>query len=288
MSERPETERSSTVKFDPESVAAYSAADVSLWSWTDEDEGTHVGYIADEHEKAAMGMAFVHFRSGVEFDFTWPYDEVCIVTRGSLTVDTLGRRITARAGQVMTQPKGVPGTFRIGEDLEMICVHHPTFARANGMSLQEYKAATDAGEHPSLPVAAARRAQSAGGFFDPAVMQVFDISDIPDWITVDGEQGAKVGYIADKAEGAPFGLAFSDFRRGGVYELEFPYDEVAAITSGSFTVRSNGRSFKASAGQMLYMPHGVSAVFEIDEDTVAVGLHHPTFEDAMGHPPHEG
>ncbi|QVQ51275.1 DUF861 domain-containing protein [Spiractinospora alimapuensis] len=277
------------MSFDPTRIAAYTADDARLWSWTDEDEGTHVGYIADHEEGVSMGMAFVRFRRGVRFEFTWPYDEVSVVTKGSLTIHTGGRRITAREGEILNQPRGVPGTFEIEEDLEMICVHYPTFAKAQGLTLAEYKADTDTDtdHESSAPVVAPRGPEAGGGFFDPTTMQVFSISDVPQWITLDANHGAYVGYLADKAEGSPMGMAYSDFRRGGVFEFDFPYDEVAAVTQGAFTVRSEGRVFRVRAGEMLYMPKGVSAVFEIEEDTVAVGLHYPTYEDGFGTPPHQ-
>lgn len=275
------------MRFDPTVIAKYTAADAGPWSWRDDERGEFVGYIADREDGAPMGLAFVHFRKGVNFDFTWPYDEVSVVTKGSLSVRTGGRTITAREGEILTQPRGVPGTFEITEDLEMIAVHHPTFAEAQGMTLAEYKARTDAGAEPPAPVPAPREPTGSGGGFDPARMQRFGFGDVPHWSTVDPEQGASVGYLADQAEDWPMGLAFSDFRQGGVQELTFPYDEVAAVTRGAFTVRSRGRAFTVRAGEMLYMPKDVTAVFEIDEDTVAVGMHHPTFQQAFGASPHQ-
>ena len=58
--------------FGPTAVARYTIEDVGLWSWSDDDEATHVGYIADEEEGSSMGLAFVRFGAGVAFDFTCP------------------------------------------------------------------------------------------------------------------------------------------------------------------------------------------------------------------------
>lgn len=271
--------------FDPNVVARYTFEDIGLWSWSDDAEGTHVGYIADEDEGTSMGLAFVRFRAGVVFDFTWPYDEVSVVTRGSLTIRSGGERITARAGEILNQPKGIPGRFEIDEDMEMICVHYPTFAKAYGSTLGEYKRLTDAGEEPPTPTVPPRGPEHAGGLFDPTVMQTFSLADVPRWIEVDPK--AQVGYLADQAEGSPVGLAFSDFRRGSVYEFTFPYDEVAAVTTGRFTVRTQDHSFTVQAGEMLYMPADTSAAFEINEDTICVGIHHPTMQETTGKPPHQ-
>jgi ethanolamine utilization protein EutQ (cupin superfamily) len=280
-------ERQAPVAFEQRTIAKYTAADVGQWSWRDDERGEFVGYIADQDEGASMGLAFVRFRKGVSFDFTWPYDEVSVVTKGSLSIRTGGRTVTAQEGEVLTQPRGVPGTFDITEDLEMIAVHHPTFAEAQGMTLAQYKAHTEAGQDAPTSTPVLRGPQHAGGFFDPTRMQSFALQDVPRWLTVDAEQGARVGYLADQAEGWSMGLAFSDFRQGGVYELAFAYDEVAAVTRGAFTVRSQGRTFTARAGEMLFMPKDVTATFEIDEDTVAVGMHYPTFQEVYGAPPHQ-
>ncbi len=275
------------MKFDSTITASYAMADVQPKTWDDTDPESAGGYIADEGDGVSMGLAFVQFSTGAGFDFAWPYDEVSIVTKGSLRIRSGGKLLTAHEGEVLTQPKGVPGRFEITEDMEMICVHYPTFARAFGITVHEHNTIAEGGGDVPEPVVQPRGPEHSGGFYDPTKMQVFTVSDLPAWTDVDAEQGARVAYIADQADGSPFGLAFSDFRRGGVHDLVFPYDEVAAITKGTFTVRSQGREFTARAGQMLYMPKDVSATFEIDEDTIAVGVHHPTFQEAFGTSPHE-
>ncbi|HLS15772.1 MAG TPA: hypothetical protein VK095_14785 [Beutenbergiaceae bacterium] len=271
--------------FDPTIIASYAMADVQPGTWDDTDPESAGGYIADEGDGVPMGLAFVQFSAGAEFDFVWPYDEVSIVTRGSVSIRSGGELLTAREGEVLTQPRGVPGRFEIAEDMEMICVHYPTFARAFGMRVHEHHTIAEGGTDQPEPDVHPRGPEHAGGFYDPTRMQVFRISDLSRWIDVDAEQGSAVAYIADAADGAPFGLAFSDFRRGGVYDLVFAYDEVAAITKGAFTVRSQGREFTAHAGQLLYMPKDVSAVFEIEQDTITVGVHYPTYQEAYGVPP---
>jgi hypothetical protein len=40
-------------------------------------------------------LAYLRFRKGVEFDFLWAYDEVAVVTKGSLTVRFGDERVTA-------------------------------------------------------------------------------------------------------------------------------------------------------------------------------------------------
>ena len=146
--------------FDPTIIASYAIADVQPGTWDDTDPESAGGYIADEGDGVPMGLAFVQFSAGAEFDFVWPYDEVSIVTRGSVSIRSGGELLTAREGEVLTQPRGVPGRFEIAEDMEMICVHYPTFARAFGMRVHEHHTIAEGGGNlpePDVPAHQQRR-----------------------------------------------------------------------------------------------------------------------------------
>lgn len=282
------------MRFDPAAVARYTFDDAnepdSVFNSgaSDSEGGTSAGgYVADQPEGSAMGLAFVQFGRGVDFDFAWPYDELSVVTGGRLTVRTAAGVVSAGPGEILNQPRGVPGRFQIQEEVRMVCVHHPTFLEATGIPLDEYGARVARGEEPEAPVPPPRGPGSSGGFFDPTVMQTFNSDDITDWITVDERTGSYVGYVADLAQGSPMGTAFSRFGRGGVFDRSFPYDEAGVITKGRVTVESGGDSFTVLPGELLYMPAHTSAVFRLEEDTEAVGVHYPTFEEAFGHPPHQ-
>lgn len=77
-----------------------------------------------------MGLAFIRFRKGVCFEFRWAYDEVFVVTRGSLTIRVGDDVITAGQGQFLHTPAGVIGMFDVQEDFEAVCVHYPTDGKA--------------------------------------------------------------------------------------------------------------------------------------------------------------
>lgn len=66
----------------------------------------------------------------MRFAFRWAYDEVAVVTRGSLTVRVDDDVITASAGEALYMPAGVRGAFDVREDVEAFCVHYPTDAKA--------------------------------------------------------------------------------------------------------------------------------------------------------------
>ncbi len=115
--------------FEPTAIQTFSARDVSDWLQVGDHEA-YVGYIADEEEGSNLGLAYIRFRKGVAFDFLWAYDEVAVVTRGSLTVRFGAAVMTAKVGESLYMPAGVRGAFDVGEDMEAFCVHYPTDGKA--------------------------------------------------------------------------------------------------------------------------------------------------------------
>jgi ethanolamine utilization protein EutQ (cupin superfamily) len=78
--------------FQPEAIQRLHSEDVPEWLQVG-DRPAYVGYLADEAEGSHLGLAYIRFRAGVQFDFLWAYDEVAVVTRGSLTVQVGGETI---------------------------------------------------------------------------------------------------------------------------------------------------------------------------------------------------
>lgn len=116
--------------FQPTAIQKFSVDDAPDWLQVG-DHQAYVGYIADEDEGSNLGLAYIRFRKGVEFDFLWAYDEVAVVTKGSLTVRFGEETITATVGESLYMPARVPGTFDIREDVEAFCVHYPTDGKAS-------------------------------------------------------------------------------------------------------------------------------------------------------------
>jgi ethanolamine utilization protein EutQ (cupin superfamily) len=115
--------------FDPTAIQKFTIQDPPTWLQVGDHEA-YLGYIADEEEGSVMGLAFIRFRKGVSFEFRWAYHEVCIVTRGSLTVRVGDDLITVRQGDFLHTPAGVAGFFDVREDFEAVCVHYPTDGKA--------------------------------------------------------------------------------------------------------------------------------------------------------------
>jgi ethanolamine utilization protein EutQ (cupin superfamily) len=103
--------------FEPTSIHKFSVQDAPDWLQV----GDHQAY---------LGLAYIRFRKGVEFEFLWAYDEVAFVTNGSLTVRVGDEIITAGVGESIYMPAGVRGVFDIREDVEAFCVHYPTDGKA--------------------------------------------------------------------------------------------------------------------------------------------------------------
>jgi ethanolamine utilization protein EutQ (cupin superfamily) len=115
--------------FTPTVIQTLGVTDAPDWLQVG-DHQAYVGYLADEEEGSTLGLAYLRFRKGVTFDFLWAYDEVAIVTKGSLTVRIGEEVLTAGAGEALYMPAGVRGAFDIREDVEAFCVHYPTDAKA--------------------------------------------------------------------------------------------------------------------------------------------------------------
>lgn len=122
--------------FDPARIQKFTTQDPPTWLQVGDHEA-YVGYVADEDEGSAMGLAFIRFRKGVHFEFRWAYDEVCVVTRGSLTVRVGDEVIVVEQGQFLNMPAGVAGVFAVQQDFEAVCVHYPT----NGKGAREWTGA---------------------------------------------------------------------------------------------------------------------------------------------------
>jgi ethanolamine utilization protein EutQ (cupin superfamily) len=115
--------------FNPSMIQKFTVQDPPTWLQVGDHEA-YLGYVADEEEGSVMGLAFIRFRKGVSFEFRWAYNEVCVVTRGSLTVRAGDDVITAQEGEFLHMPAGVVGVFDVQEDFEAVCVHYPTDGKA--------------------------------------------------------------------------------------------------------------------------------------------------------------
>lgn len=91
-----------------------------------------VGYSADEPDGFTLGMGFGLIQPGTAFEFLFAYDEVIVVTKGSLIVQDHDQdlELTIHRGELVFVPPGVPGVVSADEECEVVFVHYPTSDRA--------------------------------------------------------------------------------------------------------------------------------------------------------------
>lgn len=98
----------------------------------------------------------------------------------------------------------------------------------------------------------------------------FSIQDAQDWMEYSGVSLADV-VNEDETPGVKLGgVGFMRAPKGETTNFEFAYDEVLVITKGRCTVRTNGESVTARAGEAIYLSAGTPGSFHTDEDTELV------------------
>jgi len=105
-----------------------AATDWMEWS------GVRLADVVNEDETGGMKLGAVGFTiapKDADSSFDFAYDEVLIVTKGSCTVRSAGSSVTARAGEVIYLPAGVPGTFHADEDMELVYVASSPYGEVN-------------------------------------------------------------------------------------------------------------------------------------------------------------
>lgn len=117
--------------FDPKRVQRYAIDDAHEWmEWS----GTALADVVNEDEAPEVRLGAVGFTrasAGAETEFAFEYDEVLVVTKGTCTVISEGESLTARTGEVLYLPAGVPGTFRADDDVELVYVASSPYGEVN-------------------------------------------------------------------------------------------------------------------------------------------------------------
>lgn len=113
------------------SIRKFSSEGQKIWM-TDDHQKIFFGDVLDESQDARLDVTFIRWSKGErgEFDFPLPYDEVFIVTKGSYTVRTADREVTAKVGEILYLQKGVTGVYFAHEDAEVIAVTSPPYRKA--------------------------------------------------------------------------------------------------------------------------------------------------------------
>lgn len=105
-----------------------AATDWMEWS------GVALADVANEDDVPGMKLGAVGFTrapEGSSSTFDFAYDEVLVVTKGTCTIRSGDRDVTAHAGEVLYLPAGIPGTFHAESDLELVYVASPPYGEVN-------------------------------------------------------------------------------------------------------------------------------------------------------------
>lgn len=93
--------------------------------------------------------------------------------------------------------------------------------------------------------------------------------DALDWQSF-GDKAIALAPVITKDEGGPLSAYFARFGKGEAADLPAPYAEVWVVTKGVLTLRSEGRTLTASAGELLHLPPDTPGEVVADTETELV------------------
>jgi ethanolamine utilization protein EutQ (cupin superfamily) len=116
---------------DPTRIQLFTAQTTREWmEWS----GFTLADVVNEDETPAAklgAVGFVKAPRGAKTDFDFPYDEVCIVTKGRCRVRSMSGVATAGPGELIYLPAHLPGTFEALDDMELVYVASSPYGAAN-------------------------------------------------------------------------------------------------------------------------------------------------------------
>lgn len=117
--------------FDSTKAQKFTSDSATEWM---EYSGFHLADVVneDEHPDAKLGaLGFTRSSKGATSQFEFAYDEVLVVTKGRCTVVSGGQTLTAKVGEALYLPAGVPGQIRADEELEIVYVASSPYGEVN-------------------------------------------------------------------------------------------------------------------------------------------------------------
>ena len=86
----------------------------------------------DETKSSKLGgVGFGRAPKGSSTDFEFAYDEVLVVTKGSISVSSQGKIVTMQAGEIVYLPAGIAGVFMAVSDAEFVYVASSPYGEVN-------------------------------------------------------------------------------------------------------------------------------------------------------------
>ncbi|WP_280460930.1 hypothetical protein [Nocardia carnea] len=213
-------------------IRAFTPADVRTWEHI--EGGIRLGSVVGEGY-GRMSVGFTQLDAGTRAPLLAPYEEVWIVTAGTMIVDSDDGSVSARPGDLIALRAASRGELRVEADVEMIALAYPPAWEIDSAAWESARARSAAG--PSAVVL------SPGGSPSP-------------WTRGERQELFAAHGKADSAQNH-FGVGF--WRADTQADVEFftRHDNLVAATAGQFEIHvgedPNCDGSPAPAGRGLVM-----------------------------------
>ncbi|WP_280480933.1 hypothetical protein [Nocardia cyriacigeorgica] len=215
-------------------IRAFTPREVRAWEQI--DDGIRIG-AAVAADYARMSAGFTRMSAGARAPLAAPYEEVWILTAGTMTVDSADGSTVARPGDLVHLHPATRDEFSVTADLAMLALAFPPVWE---VELAEWEVA---------------REQSTAGPFARIVSSRHDTHR---------RHGADRLFLAAEA-GQHFEVGF--IRAGARVEFDAPNDQVIVATTGRFQIRGAGpvgRTIVVEQGEFAYLPAGSSGTLSAE------------------------
>ncbi|VFB01241.1 Ethanolamine utilization protein [Nocardia cyriacigeorgica] len=228
-------------------------------SWEQVADGIRIG-AALTADYGRMSAGFTRMAAGARAPLAAPYEEVWMLTAGTMTIDSADGVASARQGDLIHLHPASRGELSVTRDLEMLALAFPP---AWEIELEAWEAA---------------REQSAAGPFarvisHPEVSGSWQSEDRRPFITT-----------AERA-GRHFAMGFGRAGAGGAHDaFAVPGDQVMLATAGRCHIRTgthgaaggDGRAITIRQGEFAYLPAGSSGTLSAEPGSEITWAHlHP-------------
>lgn len=225
-------------------IRAFTPADVRTWEHI--EGGIRLGSVVGE-AYGRMSVGFTQLDAGTRAPLLAPYEEVWIVTAGTMIVDVDHGSASARPGDLIALRAASRGDLRVEADVEMIALACPPAWEIDSAAWENARARSVAG--PSAVVL------SPGGSSSP-------------WPRGESQELFAAHQKADSAQNH-FGVGF--WRADAQPDVEFhtPHDSLVAATAGQFEIHvgedlhgdgspppAERRLVMIRQGEFAYLPAG--------------------------------
>ncbi|HEU4422834.1 MAG TPA: nuclear transport factor 2 family protein [Pilimelia sp.] len=110
---------------------------------------------------------------------------------------------------------------------------------------------------------------------EPSGVSVHTPDDVKTWLR-SGQRHVYIGDVLDETNSDSMGVGFARYAPGESNEWVVTYDETLIITSGVFSVTSQGERHTATAGQVIFLRAGTEVVYGAgDEGAELVYIMYP-------------